>query len=142
MNNSLFEQVKHPGTLRIGIILLGFVLCVLLFFLEYTYSIKHGDLVGSIIYALAFPIVLTTGLLNLTLSNKEIHIPWHKRLNILMGLMLLLLAVFCLLLLINSRLNNNLPDAVFLPIDGVSFLLILLVFLRLVVVRRSGIDTK
>ncbi len=145
-NNSLFGQVKCLSTSRrIGIILLGFVLFALLFFLEYTYSNKHGDLVGSIIYALPFPCGLTASLLSLTSSNNEmpqLRAPWHKRQHILIGLMLLFVSIIYLVQLVNSLLNNNLPDALGLPIEGVGFLLILFIFLRFVVVRRSGTSAK
>ncbi len=138
MNKFSFDQVKRLSTpIRNGIVLLGFVLFALIFFLEYTYSTKHGDVIGSVIYAIPFPMALTIGLLNITLNDKDTHIPWYRRLNVLLGLMLLLFSVICLLQLVNSLMNNNLPDAVALSIEGVSLLLLLLVFVRLVVVRRS-----
>ena len=141
MNNSFFENVKRLSTpTRNGIVLLGFVLFALVFFLEYTYSNKHGDFLGSILYTIPFPCGLTASLLSFTNTNNEIsqsHMPWHKRQQILIGLMLLFIFFTYLVLLINSLMNNNLPDAVALPIEGVSFLLLLLVFVRLVVVRRS-----
>ncbi len=146
MNNSLFDQVKRLSTpKRNGIVLLGFVLFALVFFLEYTYSSKHGDIVGSIIYAIPFPCGLIASLLSFTNNSNEtpqLHIPWHRHQHILIGLMLLFVSIMYLVLLINSLLNNNVPDAVGLPIEGVSFLLILLVFLRFVVVRRSGTGAK
>ncbi len=141
MNNSFFDQVKRLSTpQRNGIVLFGFVLFALVFFLEYTYSNKHGDLLGSILYAIPFSCVLAASLLSFTNTNNEIsqsHMPWHKRQQILIGLILLFISFTYLVLLINSLMNNNLPDVVSLPIEGICFLLILLFFVQFVVVRRS-----
>jgi len=41
-NTSLSRQLKRLGAPGIGIIVLGLVLFVLIFFLEYTYSIKRA----------------------------------------------------------------------------------------------------
>ena len=71
-NSSLSRQIKQLGTpRRSAIILLGFALFALILFLEYTHSTKHGDLIGSIIYAIPFPALLTASLLSLTANRNE-----------------------------------------------------------------------
>jgi len=44
-NTSLFRPLKRFGAPEISIIIFGVILCVLIFYLEYTtHSTKHGDL--------------------------------------------------------------------------------------------------
>ena len=145
-NSSLSRQIKQLGTpRRSAIILLGFALFALILFLEYTHSTKHGDLIGSIIYAIPFPALLTASLLSLTANRNEMlqtHISWQREHYILVALLFLSMAIICLAILVNSFMNNNLPDAVGLPIGGVGFLLMLFVFLRLIMMRRSKTGIK
>jgi hypothetical protein len=73
-NSSLSRQIKRLGTpRRFALILLGSTLFALILFLEYTHSTKHGDLVGSIIYAIPFPGFLTASLLSLTTDKNEMR---------------------------------------------------------------------
>jgi amino acid transporter len=114
-NTSSSRQFKRLGTPGIGIIVLGLVLFVLIFFLEYTYSNKRGDLVGSIMYGMLFPGWLTASFLLFVTKRAErrqTHLPWHRQKSILVGLLFLSLSLISLVGLINSLMNNGLPDAV------------------------------
>ena len=144
-NASLSRQLKRLGVPGIGIIILGLALFVLICFLEYTYSNKRGDLLGSIIYALPFSGCLTASLLAFVLGSAErrgTHLPWHRQKSVLFGLLLLSLSLLSLVGLVNSLMNNGLPDAVGLPIVGVGCLLALFIFVRLVMIRNSRAGTE
>jgi amino acid transporter len=142
---SLSRQLKRLGAPGSGIIVLGLVLFVLIFFLEYTSSNKRSDLVGSIIYAIPFAGFLTASfLLFVTRSaqRRQTHLPWHRQKSILGGLLLLSLSLISLVQLVNSLMHNGLPDAVGLPIAGVGFLLGLVVSVRLVMISSSKAGTE
>ena len=144
-NTSSSRQFKRLGAPGIGIIVLGLVLFVLIFFLEYSYSNKRGDLIGSIIYALPFSSWLTASLLAFVTGSAErrqTHLPWHRQKSLLVGLLLLSLSLFSLVGLINSLMNNGLPDAAGLPIVGVGCLLALFAFVRLARIRSSKAGTE
>lgn len=82
---SLSRQLKRLGAPGIGIIVLGLVLFLLIFFLEYTYSNKRGDLVGSIVYGMSFPGFLTASFLLFVTGRAErrqTHLPWHRQKSI------------------------------------------------------------
>jgi hypothetical protein len=137
---SLFSQHKRPGAPGIGIIILGFVLFVLIFFLEYTYSDKRGDLVGSIIYVLPFSGFLTASFLLFvrgSAERRQTHLLWHRQKSMLGGLLFLSISLIFLVELIDSLMHGGLPDTVGLPIAGVGFLLVLLAM-----IRRSKIGTQ
>jgi hypothetical protein len=106
---------------------------------------KRGDLLGSIIYAIPFSGFLTAGLLlfvTRSAEGRQAHIPWHRQKSILGGLLYLSLSLISLVQLVNSLMNNDLPDAVGLPIAGVGFLLVLLVLVRLAMIRSSKAGTE
>lgn len=144
-NTSSSRQFKRLGAPGIGIIVLGLVLLVLIFFLEYTYSNKRGDLLGSIIYATPFAGFLTASFLVFVMGmaeRRQSHLPWHRQKSILVGLLLLSLSLLSLVGLLNSLMNNGLPDAIGLPIAGVGCLLALFVFVRLAMIRSSKAGTE
>lgn len=139
-NTSSSRQFRRLGAPGICIIVLGFVLFVLIFFLEYAYNNKRGDLLGSIIYVIPFSSSLTASSLAFVTGNAErrrTHIPWHRQKSILVGLLLLSLSLLTLVQLVNSLMNNGLPDAVGLLIAGGSCLLALFVFVRLAMTHGS-----
>lgn len=134
------RQSQRPSASGIAILVLGLILFVLIFFLEYTYSMKRGDLLGSILYA--FPLSgLLTGSSLLFLASRtqerQAHIPWHRQTAMLAGLLALSLSLLPLLQLINSLLNNGVPDAVGIPIAVVVFLLEVCIVVRLAMIYRS-----
>lgn len=139
-NNSWSDEAKKPNILRRTIIFLGLALCVLLYFLEYTYGTKHGDQIGSLIYAFPFSSLLTTSLLTFIQRRDEKlqeTAPWFRQQHILMGLLYLSVAIVFFATLLNSLLNNSLPDMVGFLIVGLGILLILFVCVQLVRIRRS-----
>lgn len=142
VNTSFSRQLKRLGAPGIGIIVLGIVLFVLIFFLEYTYtySDKHGNLVWSIIYAIPFPDFLTFGFLvfvTRSAERRQTPIPWHQQKSILEGLIFVSLSLIFLVELLNSLMHNGLPDAVGVPLIGVSLLLVLFFSVRFVIIRSS-----
>ena len=144
-NTSSSRRFKRLGAPGIGIIVLGLLLCVLIVYLEYSYSNKRGDLIGSIIYALPFSGFLTASFLLFVTGRAErrqTHLPWHRQKSILLGLLLLSLCLLFLVTLVNSLMNNGLSDAVGLPIAGVGCLSALLVGVRLVMTRNSRAGTE
>ncbi len=139
------RQPRRLGAPGIGILVLGLVLFVLIFFLEYTSSTKRGDLLGSIVYALPFSCFLPASLLMFvtrSLQEHQAHIPWHRQEAILLGLFYLSLLPLAVILLINSFMNNNLPDVVGIPIVVAGVLLELAIVVRLLMIRRSKARTQ
>jgi hypothetical protein len=113
--------------------------------LEYSYGSKRGDGIGSFIYALPFSGLLSVSLLTLVTASAErrqTHIPWYRQESALTALLYLPLCLITLTGLINSLMNNNLPDAVALSVDSVGLLLLLVVFVQFVRVRRSKARAK
>ena len=139
-NTSKFGKLKRLGVLGSGIIVLGLILFVFLFFLEYTYSNKRGNIFGSILYTFPFYCALTASFLLFVMGSAErrqTQIPWHRQKSILNGLLFLSISLISLVQLINSLMNNGLPDAVALPIAGVALVLILIVSVRLTMILSS-----
>ncbi len=136
------RQPRRFRSPAIAILVLGLVLFVLLFFLEYTYSMKRGDLLGSLLYTLPLSCFLTASLLSFIASRsleRQAHVPRHRQTAIVAGVFFLSLSLFPLLLLINSLLNNGVPDAVGIPIAIVIFLLEMCAVVRLAMIYRSRV---
>jgi hypothetical protein len=94
----------------------------------------------SFIFAIPVPSFLVVGLLQFTVQNKtrQTSLPWYKDSSVLQRLWIWPSLLIYIPLLINSLMNNGLPDAVALPFMIVAVLLMLSLVVQKIIALRSG----
>ncbi|ERR1019366_3415899 len=123
-----------------SIILFCFVLFLLNFYLNYHFGLVQRNLLRSFIFAIPVPSFLVVGLLQFTVQNKtrQTSLPWYKDSSVLQRLWIWPSLLIYIPLLINSLMNNGLPDAVALPFMIVAVLLMLSLVVQKIIALRSG----
>jgi amino acid transporter len=122
-NRSVWARTSVTVRLTaLAVAILGFLL---LFFLEYTYGNKRGDVIGSIIYALPAPLWLGLGILFFSAGIGEVREKrkrWYKQSLFMNGLAFCFFPLIWLVLL--GMVNNIIPAPLGFTLEGIIFVLI------------------
>jgi small-conductance mechanosensitive channel len=140
MNHLFSSQKSQRIGVRASIVLCCFVLFLLNLYLNYHFGLAQRNMLRSFLYAIPLPISLAIGLLQWTVQNKarQPSLAWYKDDSVLQRLWIWPLFLICIPLLINSLLNNELPDVGVVPFLIVAVLLMLYLVVQKIRTRRSS----